>query len=78
MNVFQHYKSGILDSDDCGTNLDHAVSVVGYGSEGDKDYYIVRNSWSASWGEEGYIRIAAIDGEGICGIQLKSFIAQTN
>jgi C1A family cysteine protease len=67
--VFGMYKSGILDSEKCGENLDHAVTAVGYGSENGKDYYIIRNSWGPSWGEDGYIRIAAKDGKGICGIQ---------
>lgn len=69
---FQQYTGGIFDADKCGTELDHAVTAVGYGSENDQDFYIVRNSWGASWGEQGYIRIAAKpgnDGKGICGIQ---------
>ena len=70
--VFQLYKSGIMDSTSCGTNLDHAVAAVGYGSDAGQDYYIVRNSWGTSWGDEGYIKIAAVDGEGICGIQKQS------
>jgi hypothetical protein len=69
---FQLYTSGILDSTACGTSLDHAVAAVGYGSEGGQEYYIVRNSWGSSWGEEGYVRIAAVDGAGICGIQMDS------
>jgi hypothetical protein len=69
---FQLYTSGILDSTACGTNLDHAVAAVGYGSESGQEYYIVRNSWGSSWGEEGYVRIAAVDGAGICGIQMDS------
>ena len=47
--TFQLYKSGIL-TDDCGTNLDHAVLVVGYGSEDGLDYYMIKNSWGTSWG----------------------------
>lgn len=62
------YQSGILDSYDCGTSLDHAVSAVGYGSENGQEYFIVRNSWGNDWGEAGYIRIAAVEGQGICGI----------
>jgi C1A family cysteine protease len=47
-----------MNSDKCGTVLDHAVVAVGYGSEGDQDYIIVRNSWGTWWGELGYIKIA--------------------
>ncbi|CAN0922396.1 Cysteine proteinase RD21A [Linum grandiflorum] len=69
---FQLYTSGIF-SGPCGTQLDHGVAVVGYGSEGGKDYWIVRNSWGASWGEEGYLRmernIAAKTG--LCGIAME-------
>jgi hypothetical protein len=58
-----------MNSDKCGTVLDHAVVAVGYGSEGDQDYIIVRNSWGTWWGEQGYIKIAVKnDGEGVCGI----------
>ena len=72
--VFQLYKTGILDSEKCGTTLDHAVIAVGYGTDPDCgcDYYIVRNSWGASWGDAGYIKIAAVDGDGICGIQMRA------
>lgn len=76
--VFQMYQKGIFDSDKCGTNLDHAVTAVGYGSEDGQDYYIIRNSWGSIWGEDGYIRIAAKEGKGICGIQQVSLWASTN
>jgi C1A family cysteine protease len=68
--VFQQYSGGIFDSTQCGTQLDHAVTNVGYGFENGKDYWIVRNSWGASWGENGYIRIVKSNttGAGICGI----------
>jgi len=62
------YKSGILDSEDCGTKVDHAVNAVGYGTEGEKEFYIVRNSWGFDWGDDGYLKIAAVDGVGICGV----------
>lgn len=62
----------MLDSTDCGTELDHAVIAVGWGTDEDAgDYYIVRNSWGASWGDGGYIKIAAVEGDGICGIQMQ-------
>merc|ERR1740117_1164088 len=70
--VFQMYTGGVMDSKKCGTQLDHAVAAVGYGTESGQDYYIVRNSWGSTWGAAGYIKIAAVDGEGICGIQKES------
>jgi len=68
---FQSYSGGILDAASCGTNLDHAVEIVGYGEENGQKYWTVRNSWSDSWGEGGYVRIARSDSTndiGICGI----------
>ena len=68
---FQSYTSGILDSTACGTSLDHAVEIVGYGTENGMDYWKVRNSWSSSWGEGGYVRIkksSSTNDIGICGI----------
>lgn len=68
---FQSYSGGILDSTSCGTNLDHAVEIVGYGTEKGTDYWIVRNSWGSSWGEQGYVRIkktSSTNDIGICGV----------
>ena len=44
---FEYYSSGVLTSDDCGTTMDHAVLVVGYGYDNDEEYYYwnVKNSW---------------------------------
>jgi len=50
------YEEGVFDHG-CGTTIDHAVTLVGYGTEGGADYWLVRNSWGKSWGEEGYIKI---------------------
>jgi cathepsin L len=66
-DAFRYYRGGILTGG-CGTRLDHAIVAVGWGSEGGRDYFIVRNSWGAGWGEGGYIRIAANGGAGVCGI----------
>ena len=68
--VFQFYTSGILNSPSCGTDIDHAIVAVGYGVDPNKgEYYIVRNSWGSSWGDRGYLKIAIVDGVGICAIQ---------
>lgn len=70
---FQSYKSGILDSVKCGTNLDHGVLIVGYGSENGLKYWLVKNSWSTSWGDNGYVKILRSESTsdaGICGIAM--------
>ncbi|CUG86070.1 cysteine peptidase, putative [Bodo saltans] len=54
------YETGIFDGCDYSVNisLDHAVNLVGYGTQDGSDYWIVRNSWAPSWGESGFIRLA--------------------
>ena len=66
---FQFYKSGIFSSDSCSnTQLDHAVTAVGLGITSDgRKYYIIKNSWGTSWGEDGYIYYSA-DIPNMCGI----------
>jgi C1A family cysteine protease len=56
-DFFRHYRGGII-SKGCGSNLDHAILAVGYGTEKGKDYFIIKNSWGTSWGERGFARIA--------------------
>merc|ERR1712160_132240 len=67
--AFQAYQSGVLTGSACGTQLDHGVLAVGYGTENGTPYYLVKNSWGATWGAAGYIKIGIESGAGVCGIQ---------
>merc|ERR1719400_584958 len=65
------YGGGIYDDDRCceganGCDVNHGVAVIGYGSEGGKDYWLIKNSWGTSWGESGFIRFKR--GTGHCAV----------
>ena len=66
---FQLYKSGFFETTECSnTELDHAVTVVGFGRTADgRKYYIIKNSWGTTWGQDGYIYYSA-DIPNMCGI----------
>jgi len=81
--AFQFYHGGIIDTHSCGTNTDHGVLLVGFGTEPatttspSQDYWIIKNSWGADWGENGYVRLArrttstpniSTNSSGMCGI----------
>lgn len=66
---FLFYAEGVFDDETCSSAVEdqaHAVLAVGYGTENGKDYWIIKNSWSTWWGDEGYIKIARKGN--ICGV----------
>merc|ERR1719409_2580849 len=71
--AFQLYSKGVLTGR-CGKNLDHGVLAVGYGTDAGTDYWKVKNSWGASWGESGYIRMEKGKSQtgGQCGILMSA------
>ncbi|KAJ3670887.1 hypothetical protein LUZ60_008313 [Juncus effusus] len=70
---FQFYNSGIFTGS-CGTILDHAVTIIGYGMSGNLKYWLVKNSWGKGWGENGFMRIQrGINSPGgLCGIAMQA------
>jgi len=70
-DAWSMYDSGIFDGD-CGNIIDHAVTLFGYGKQGAKKYWIVKNSWGGDWGENGYIRLLRRENEEtFCGVDDK-------
>ncbi|KAJ0984364.1 hypothetical protein J5N97_002720 [Dioscorea zingiberensis] len=69
--AFQLYESGVF-SKFCGTKIDHAVAIVGYGDEEGKEYWLIKNSFGKTWGEDGYMRLQrnVPSRNGKCGIAM--------
>ncbi|KAK7495143.1 hypothetical protein BaRGS_00013553 [Batillaria attramentaria] len=68
LDSFRKYGGDVYIDDSCsGNKLDHAVLVVGYGTEDGTDYWLVKNSWGSEWGMMGYIRMAR-NRNNMCGI----------
>jgi len=64
---FQFYHGGIFDKS-CSSQLNHGVTLTGWGVENGKKFWKIKNSWGKAWGESGYIRVAF--GKAICGMNL--------
>ncbi|KAI1701495.1 papain family cysteine protease domain-containing protein [Ditylenchus destructor] len=53
---FQHYVSGIYSNANC-PSTNHALLIVGYGTNANGSYWIAKNSWGTGFGEAGYVLI---------------------
>jgi C1A family cysteine protease len=79
LSSFRFYKRGVYQDSLCGDQLDHGVLIVGYGTDilQGLDYWIVKNSWTSNWGDEGYVKILRNyekyggDSSGMCGIAIQ-------
>ena len=73
------YAGGII-KDNCENKLNHGVAIVGYGIEEgtNHNYWIIKNSWGAAWGENGYVRVEDTEesGDGVCGINMDTTYAK--
>ncbi|KAK1377843.1 Cysteine protease [Heracleum sosnowskyi] len=66
---FRLYKGGVFTSDSCGStpmDVNHAVLAVGYGVENGTPYWLIKNSWGADWGLDGYFKMEL--GKNMCGV----------
>jgi len=67
--LFQQYHSGVFSEDCPEDTINHAVLLIGYGKD-NQDYWLIKNSWGSTWGENGYGRLVrGLPGNGICGIK---------
>lgn len=71
--TFQFYSGGVMTGS-CGTDLDHGIAAIGYGTTSDgTKYWLLKNSWGTTWGENGYLRMEKdiTDKKGMCGLAME-------
>ncbi|KAJ7387711.1 hypothetical protein OS493_001053 [Desmophyllum pertusum] len=68
--TLKFYSHGVLDDITCNNKTDHAVLLIGYGTENGIPYWLIKNSWSHNWGNNGFIKIR----HGLCGVEKRPFV----
>lgn len=69
--AFRFYKNGVIDVPPSNSDaLNHAVLLTGYGTDNNGTYWIIQNSWGDMWGDEGYCKVRAKNGDGVLLCQL--------
>ena len=78
--AFDTYKKGVFNHKNCGHELDHAVLAVGFGKDADSglEYWVIKNSYGTSWGEDGFMRLSITEGKGTCGVQMEPLLPISN
>lgn len=67
-SLIHDYKGGVFHDPKCSQQMNHETLVVGYGTDdNDGDYYIIKNSYGTSWGENGFMKMAR-NKNNLCGI----------
>lgn len=73
IDSFFKYTSGVYDDPSCSSQSpNHAMLVVGYGTEDGVDYWLIKNSWGPSWGRLGYAKVVRNKGN-MCGVALAAY-----
>lgn len=73
LSSFEYYSSGVYDDNQCDPwNLCHYMTIVGFGTDAGKDYWLVKNSFGTSWGIEGYAELVR-NKNGQCGIDILTY-----
>lgn len=75
-DVFRNYKYGTITNSTCTGNIDHAILVIGYGT----NYWLIKNQWGPTWGDSGFAKIARTgdNDDGLCNLQKLSAYQPVN